>query len=91
VSAEPPADPERIRVVREGEPHAVDAQPAVLATGCAQVDLGVDHLALEAVDGLAADADVAGKARLVELVSERTGHFTLDANSLPAIDQLWVR
>ena len=27
----------------------------------------------------------------VELVSERTGHFTLDANSLPAIDQLWVR
>jgi YVTN family beta-propeller protein len=26
-----------------------------------------------------------------ELVSERTGHFTLDANSLPAIDQLWVR
>jgi peptide/nickel transport system substrate-binding protein len=27
----------------------------------------------------------------VELVSERTGHFTLDANSQPAIDQLWVR
>ena len=27
----------------------------------------------------------------VELVSERTGHFTLDANSLPAIDQLWGR
>jgi YVTN family beta-propeller protein len=26
-----------------------------------------------------------------ELVSERTGHFTLDANSQPAIDQLWVR
>ncbi|HEX6654321.1 MAG TPA: ABC transporter substrate-binding protein [Thermoleophilaceae bacterium] len=26
-----------------------------------------------------------------ELVSQRTGHFTLDANSQPAIDQLWVR
>jgi peptide/nickel transport system substrate-binding protein len=26
-----------------------------------------------------------------ELVSERTGHFTLDANSLPAIDRLWVQ
>jgi peptide/nickel transport system substrate-binding protein len=27
----------------------------------------------------------------VELVSERIGHFTLDASSQPAIDQLWVR
>ena len=27
----------------------------------------------------------------VELASERTGHFTLDANSQPQIDQLWVR
>ena len=27
----------------------------------------------------------------VELVSERTGHFTLDANSQPLLDQLWVR
>jgi peptide/nickel transport system substrate-binding protein len=27
----------------------------------------------------------------VELVSDRVGHFTLDANSHPAIDQLWVR
>jgi ABC-type transport system substrate-binding protein/DNA-binding SARP family transcriptional activator len=30
-------------------------------------------------------------AASVELTSERTGHFTLDPNSLPAIDQLWVR
>lgn len=27
----------------------------------------------------------------VELASVRTGHFTLDANSQPQIDQLWVR
>jgi ABC-type oligopeptide transport system substrate-binding subunit len=27
----------------------------------------------------------------VELLSPRTGHFTLDANSQPEIDQLWVR
>ena len=27
----------------------------------------------------------------VELASERTGHFTLDANGQPQIDQLWVR
>jgi YVTN family beta-propeller protein len=27
----------------------------------------------------------------VELLSRRAGHFTLDANSQPAIDQLWVR
>ena len=27
----------------------------------------------------------------VELLSRRTGHFTLDANSQPQIDQLWVR
>ena len=27
----------------------------------------------------------------VELLSRRTGHFTLDPNSLPQIDQLWVR
>jgi peptide/nickel transport system substrate-binding protein len=27
----------------------------------------------------------------VELLSQRTGHFTLDANSQPQIDQLWVR
>jgi len=26
-----------------------------------------------------------------DLLSRRTGHFTLDANSLPQIDQLWVR
>jgi peptide/nickel transport system substrate-binding protein len=27
----------------------------------------------------------------IELTSERVGHFTLDANSQPQIDQLWVR
>jgi hypothetical protein len=27
----------------------------------------------------------------VELLSRRTGHVTLDASSLPRIDQLWVR
>jgi YVTN family beta-propeller protein len=27
----------------------------------------------------------------VEMLSRRTGHFTLDASSLPQIDQLWVR
>lgn len=27
----------------------------------------------------------------VELLSRQTGHFTLDANSQPQIDQLWVR
>ena len=27
----------------------------------------------------------------VELLSRRTGHFTLDTNSQPQIDQLWVR
>jgi peptide/nickel transport system substrate-binding protein len=27
----------------------------------------------------------------IELLSRRAGHFTLDANSLPRIDQLWVR
>jgi peptide/nickel transport system substrate-binding protein len=27
----------------------------------------------------------------IELLSRRTGHFTLDANSQPQIDQLWVR
>jgi peptide/nickel transport system substrate-binding protein len=27
----------------------------------------------------------------VELLSRRAGHFTLDANSAPRIDQLWVR
>jgi ABC-type oligopeptide transport system substrate-binding subunit len=27
----------------------------------------------------------------VELLSRRTGHFTVDATSQPAIDQLWVR
>ena len=27
----------------------------------------------------------------VELLSRRTGHFTLDASSIPQIDQLWVR
>jgi len=27
----------------------------------------------------------------VELLSRRTGHFTLDATSLPRIDQLWIR
>jgi peptide/nickel transport system substrate-binding protein len=27
----------------------------------------------------------------IELVSRRAGHFTLDANSQPQIDQLWVR
>jgi ABC-type oligopeptide transport system substrate-binding subunit len=26
-----------------------------------------------------------------ELLSRRAGHFTLDADSLPRIDQLWVR
>jgi hypothetical protein len=26
-----------------------------------------------------------------ELLSRRAGHFTLAANSLPLIDQLWVR
>jgi peptide/nickel transport system substrate-binding protein len=27
----------------------------------------------------------------IELLSRRAGHFTLDANSVPRIDQLWVR
>jgi hypothetical protein len=27
----------------------------------------------------------------IELLSRRAGHFTLDANSQPLIDQLWVR
>jgi peptide/nickel transport system substrate-binding protein len=27
----------------------------------------------------------------VEFLSRRTGHFTLDANSQPQLDQLWVR
>jgi ABC-type oligopeptide transport system substrate-binding subunit len=27
----------------------------------------------------------------IELLSRRTGHFTLDPNSQPQIDQLWVR
>jgi hypothetical protein len=26
-----------------------------------------------------------------DLLSRRAGHFTLDANSAPRIDQLWVR
>jgi hypothetical protein len=26
-----------------------------------------------------------------ELLSRRAGHFTLDTNGLPQIDQLWVR
>lgn len=26
-----------------------------------------------------------------ELLSRRAGHFTLDANSQPELDQLWVR
>ena len=29
-------------------------------------------------------------SRDVELVSPRVGHFTLDANSQPRLDQLWV-
>ena len=33
---------------------------------------------------------VRAHAASVELLSRRAGHFTLDANSQPRIDQLWV-
>jgi hypothetical protein len=45
-----------------------------------------DHLAV----GQAAWVPLVNTAS-AELLSPRAGHFTLDANSLPQIDQLWVR
>jgi peptide/nickel transport system substrate-binding protein len=54
--------------------------------GAARVWARADRLAVDQ----AAWAPMATTAS-VELLSRRAGHFTLDANSQPQIDQLWVR